>query len=67
MSRDDLIEELKKAPSNGEVQIKLIITPDYFERMCNRHPSHTRRQCHVSKSQIVGIVTIPEILITVSP
>ena len=66
MTRDDLIEELKKSPSNGEVKIKLIITPDYFEKMADRYPS-PRRQCCVYKCEVAGVVTIPEILITVLP
>jgi len=32
MSRDELIEELKRAPSNGEVKISLYITPDFYDK-----------------------------------
>jgi len=58
MSRDELIEELKKAPANGEVKISLHITPDFTDKAF-----FSRKHTYKQNIKVDRVTVIPEIII----
>lgn len=56
MTRDELIEELKRAPYDCEVKVRPTIHPDYFDGV-------PPGQCPVEELPVFGITVIPGIVI----
>jgi len=60
MTTDELIEELKKAPSGVEVSVEIFITPDLINAAF-----HSRSGCYKEKLRVNKVRHVPETVIEV--
>lgn len=67
MSRDDLVAALMLSPTNSEVRVRIVVSPDYFEEMCSRKVGNPKRECYVAQCQIDRVAAVPETVIHVIP
>lgn len=60
MRVNELIEELKKSPHDGDVKVEILLTPDFLDETLKG-----KGDCYLERMQITGIRHIPEVVLEV--